>query len=127
MSSAVIFQIQSGLILTLMFVGIYFRRNASKHMNIMRTVIVWDILLILQIELNRSAIIKASKAMDNRMILNIHVAIAVTTVVLYFVQIFSGRKLSKGDQSKRSFHKKIGITTTIFRTLTFITSFFAVS
>ncbi len=127
MSSAVIFQIQSGIILALMCLGVYLRRDKQKHMKIMWAVIGWDILLILQIELNRSAIVKASRAMQNAMMLNVHVSIAVLTVIFYFIQMSTGRKLSKNDNSKRSFHKKIGITTLIFRTLTFITSFFAVS
>ncbi len=93
----------------------------------MSLVIVWDIFLILQIELTRSAIDKAVKVVQNPMMLNIHVALAVTTVVLYLLQIKSGRGVSKGVEQKRSFHKKCGIATVVLRTATFITSFFAVS
>jgi len=89
--------------------------------------IIWDILLILQIELTRGAIVKASKAVTNEMMLNIHVSIAVSTVILYLLMIYTGRKLIKGDQSIRPRHKALGWTTLVMRTLTFITSFWAVT
>lgn len=127
MTTAQIFQIQSALILTLMIVGIINRKNRSRHVKIMATTIIWDILLVLQIELNRGAIIKASKAVTNAMILNIHVTIAVSTVLIYFVMIYTGRKLLKGDASARSLHKKMGWTALTLRILTFVTSFWAVA
>ena len=92
----------------------------------MSSAIIWDILLILQIELGRGAINKASQAMTNTMMLNIHVSIAVSTVLLYFALIYTGRKFLKGQTSIRPLHRKLGISAVIMRTLTFITSFFAV-
>lgn len=127
MSSAALFQIQSGIILFLLYLGIYFRHARQTHLYIMSTVIIWDLILILQIELTRSAVMKASEAMKNPMLLNIHVSIAVSTVILYILQVSSGRGILKGLTNRRGFHKKCGIATTILRTLTFITSFFAVS
>ncbi len=107
-------------------VGVYLRKKRSVHIRIQSTAIVWDILLILQIELSRGAILKASKAMTNTMILNIHVAIAVTTVLLYFSMIYTGRKVISGERQFRSKHKVLGWTTLAMRVLTFITSFWAV-
>jgi hypothetical protein len=92
----------------------------------MSIAMIWDVLLILQIELSRSAILKASKAVTNPMILNIHVSIAVSTVILYGFMVHSGRKLLAGDNSIRPRHKKLGYLTLFMRTLTFITSFWAV-
>ena len=126
MDSAVIFQIQSGCIVALMFVGIAMRKNRKRHVPIMATVIGWDILLILQIELSRGAIIKASKAMTNAVMLNIHVSIAVLTVLLYFGLIYTGRKILKGETSIRSKHRMLGVAAAIGRLATFATSFFAV-
>jgi uncharacterized membrane protein YozB (DUF420 family) len=127
MTSAMIFQIQSGIILFLMYLGIYFRRARKIHVGLMSVVIIWDIILILQIELTRNAVAKATEAMKNPMLLNIHIAIAVSTVVLYILQIFSGRKMLKGFMQRRGYHRKLGMLTATLRTLTFITSFFAVS
>ena len=127
MSTATLFQIQSFLILSTMTLGVYLRKKRSVHIKLMATTIIWDILLILQIELTRSAIIKASKAVSNPMMLNIHVSIAVLTVLFYFAMIYTGRKFMKGDNSIRPLHKKLGWTTWSLRILTFVTSFWAVT
>ena len=127
MTTALIFQIQSALILTLMIAGLINRKKRSLHVKLMGGTIFWDILLVLQIELNRSAIIKASNAVTNAMILNIHVTIAVSTVLLYFVMIYTGRKLLKGDNSIKPLHKKLGWSAFTLRVLTFVTSFWAVT
>lgn len=127
METAQLFQIQSFLILSTLCVGVYFRRKRSVHIKLMATSIIWDILLILQIELNRGAIIKASKAMTNQMMLNIHVSFAVLTVLFYGAMVYTGRKFLKGENEIRPLHKKLGWTTLSLRILTFITSFWAVT
>ncbi len=127
MTSAFLFQIQSALIVLLISFGVYKRRKRQVHVKVMGISIIWDILLILQIELNRGAIAKASQAIHNTMWLNIHVSIAVTTVFLYFGMIYTGRRLLKGDNLIRPMHKKLGWTTYGMRILTLITSFVAVA
>lgn len=126
MNTALLFQIQSFLILSLIIFGVYVRRNRSLHVKTMATAITWDIILILQIELSRGAIVKASKAMTNQMWLNIHVSIAVTTVLLYFGLIYTGRKMLNNQESIRPKHRVLGYTALVFRILTFVTSFLAV-
>lgn len=126
MNTAVIFQIQSFAILALIYLGVYLRKERSKHVKIMASAIVWDLLLILQIELGRGAINKASKVIENPMMLNIHVSIAVLTVLFYFALIYTGRKLLKGQNVIRPKHKLLGWSALVLRTLTFATSFFAV-
>lgn len=117
---------QSLCIVVLMVTGIIFRRRRQLHVKIMSTAMIWDILLILQIELSRSAVLKASKALTNSVALNIHVSIAVTTVVLYAFMIQSGRKLLQGQNEIRPRHRFLGWTTLTMRILTLITSFWAV-
>lgn len=126
MSSAVIFQVQSILVYSLLLFGISKRRQKDLHAKTMLAVIVWDILLILQIELSRNAVAKAAKAMVNPVILNIHVAFALSCVILYVFQLISGRKLIKADYSLRRRHMYLGWATLVLRTLTLITSFWAV-
>ena len=126
MTSAFLFQIQSALIFSLMFFGITKRHNRKIHVPTMIAVMAWDILLVLQIELGRGAVLKASQALSNPMMLNIHVALAVSCVVLYGVLIYSGRKLLHNDLKIKIFHRRIGWTTFILRLLTLATSFFAV-
>jgi len=120
-------QTQSLCIVLLMLAGILVRRNRKLHIKIMSFAMIWDIILILQIELSRSAILKASKAVANPMILNIHVGIAVSTVVLYGFMVYTGRALLSGRTDIRQKHKILGYSTFIMRILTFVTSFWAVS
>ena len=119
-------QIQSLCIVLLMLAGIFVRRRRSIHVKIMSVAMVWDIILILQIELSRSAILKASAAMTNTLALNIHVTIAISTVVLYAFMVYTGRKLLAGQNEIRPRHKFLGWTTLAMRILTFVTSFWAV-
>ncbi len=120
-------QSQSLCIVLLLTVGIYFRRQRKLHVKIMSVAIIWDIIIILQVELSRSAILKASKAMTNALLLNIHVTIAVSSVILYGFMIYTGRRLLKGDNQIRNRHRMLGWTTYTMRILTFITSFWAVA
>lgn len=133
MSSAVFFQLQSFAIFCLMFAGIYVIRqqNRRRHIQLMSTAMLWDILLILQIEFTRSAIATAVEPLANAMILNIHISIAVSCVILYIAMAITGTKLlSSNCQEKfsriRLWHKRLGVLTIIMRILTFGTSFFVV-
>lgn len=126
MKSAALFQIQSICIYSLMIFGISKRKKRSIHVPTMITVITWDILLILQIELGRNAVEKASKALVNPWLLNVHVSFALSCVIFYFLLLFTGRKLLKGENQFRLRHRLFGWTAFILRTLTLITSFFAV-
>jgi hypothetical protein len=119
-------QIQSLCIVLLMLAGIFVRRRRSLHIKIMSVAMVWDVILILQIELSRSAILKAASAMTNTLALNVHVTIAVSTVVLYAFMVYTGRKLLAGQNNIRPRHKFLGWTTLAMRVLTFATSFWAV-
>lgn len=120
-------QSQSLCIVLLMLAGILVRRNRKLHIRIMSVAMFWDIILILQIELSRSAILKASNAISNPMILNIHVSIAVSTVILYGFMVYTGRKLLGGHTEIRHKHKILGYSTFLMRILTFVTSFWAVT
>ena len=119
-------QSQSLCIVLLMVAGIVVRRRRKLHVKIMSFAMIWDVILILQIELSRSAILKASKAMTNALALNVHVSIAVSTVILYGFMVYTGRKLLNGENSIRPRHKVLGWTTFSLRVLTFVTSFWAV-
>lgn len=119
-------QIQSLCIVLLMLAGIIVRRRRQIHVKIMSVAMIWDVILILQIELSRSAILKATHAITNPLILNIHISIAVSTVILYGFMVYTGRKLLSGQNEIRPRHKLLGWTTFGMRILTFITSFWAV-
>ena len=120
-------QFQSLLIVLIMTLGIIVRNKRNLHIKIMSLAIIWDIILILQIELSRSAILKASKAVSNEFALNLHVSIAVLTVIMYGFMIQSGRSILHGHNETRKKHRILGFTTYALRILTFVTSFWAVS
>jgi uncharacterized membrane protein YozB (DUF420 family) len=126
MTSALAFQTQSILIYLLMVFGISKRRNRKVHVPVMSAVLILDVILILQIELGRSAVEKASKALVNPMLLNIHVTFAVLSVVFYVLLVITGRKLLKGEHTIRPRHRLFGWTAFALRSLTLLTSFFAV-
>lgn len=123
---ALLMQAQSFCIVLIMLIGILYRKRRNLHVKIMSVAMIWDVLLILQIEFSRSAILKASNAVNNAMILNIHVAIAVSTVLLYGFMVWSGRQMLSGQSKNRSKHRIMGYTTFLMRILTFVTSFWAV-
>jgi hypothetical protein len=120
--SSLVFQIQSFLIVGLLIFGVYHRKNRYKHVKIMKSAILWDLLLVAQIELSRGAIAKASKALTNPILLNIHVSLAVSTVLLYLLVFITGQKLLKGNNNIRVVHKSVGIITLTTRIATLITS-----
>ena len=120
--SSLIFQIQSILILSLLFYGLYHRKNRYKHIKIMKSAIIWDLILVAQIEFTRGAILKASKVETNPALLNIHVSLAISTVLLYGIVFYTGTKLKNGNETIRTQHKTIGMITLTIRILTFITS-----
>jgi hypothetical protein len=109
-----------------MVFGISKRKIRKIHVPTMIAVLTWDIILILQIELNRKAVEKASKALVNPLLLNIHVSFAVSCVIFYLLLIYSGRKLLSGENKFRLRHRIFGWTAFVLRTLTLITSFYAV-
>lgn len=129
MSTAVLFQVQSFLILCLLMGGVLAIRKKKVHLHIKMqgTAIVWDVILILQIELGRQAINKASQAMTNPLLLNIHVTIAVLTVLLYILMVRTGIQIKKGKLEPKRRHRFLGYTTLFFRLATFATSFWAVT
>lgn len=126
--SVIIFQTQSILIVSLMLFGIFQlkkrKKNVYKHIKMMKLAMLWDLLLIAQIELTRGAIFKASKATSNSALLNIHISLAIATVLLYFVVYRFGKRLYAGQKSYFRRHKALGVLTLVMRIATLITSFY---
>lgn len=123
-NSSIIFQVQSALILSLLFYGVTLpKKNRLKHRKIMVSAIIWDLILILQIEFSRGAINKASKVLSNPWLLNYHVAIAVSCVIGYFILLYTGHQIMKKNTQFKMSHKVVAYTTLLFRVSTFITSF----
>ncbi|MCY4645247.1 MAG: hypothetical protein OXB88_11575 [Bacteriovoracales bacterium] len=121
---ALLFQTQATLIAILFLIGLYFKTHRSRHVKIMSTAIVWDLLLVGQIEWNRGAVGKAVRFEENTWLLNTHVTAAILTVLLYGAMIYTGRKLLKGQNTFRPLHKKMGLSTLGLRLFVYVSSFF---
>ena len=122
MSSSVIFQTQSVIILLLIYFGVFIRKNRNLHPKVMTMAIIWDFILVLQIELTRSAIKKTIDVSTHSTMLNIHLFFAISTAVIFLVLLYSGSKLKKGEMHFRKKHITLGAIAVIFRTATLVTS-----
>ena len=120
------FHLQAILILCLMAIGISFRRRRALHIKIMALSMAWDVLLILQIELTRGAIVKVATPLRNSLLLNLHIILAVLCVLGYITLVVTGRKVLK-NHSFRTLHGRLGLSVFVMRILVFVTSFWAVS
>lgn len=137
-----LFQIQSFLIVMLLIYGAYYITSRpsgpqvrKRHLQIMGFALIWDLILILQIELSRSAIATAAGPLQNPLLLNIHIGFAISTVLIYALIVISGVKLlkiytsgsSNSSLAQQKFrHRILGIIALTLRVMTLITSFFAV-
>jgi hypothetical protein len=119
----VLFHVQSAVVLLLIYAAVFNRRKRALHIRLAKTAIIWDIILVLQIEIARGAVEKAVHVGTNKWLLNYHVAVAISVVVLYIVTWILGRRLSRGDESVRPVHRIIGWLIVAMRTSTLITSY----
>jgi hypothetical protein len=127
MDLGTLFQIQNILIYGLLIAGLTVRKKRQLHVKIMGSMILWELLLVAQIELSRGAVAKAEQVQKIPALLTFHISMALSSVILYFCLIYFGKRLLKGDNSVRPVHKRLGWLCTTTRSLTFITSFFTVA
>jgi len=125
MNTGLLLQTQSLLVLLLLIVGVIYRKNRKRHIKVMVSAIVWDLLLVLQIEFNRGVLTKAAGVSSNALALNIHVTIAFLTILSYIAVAYSGTRILKGMEGWRLRHRFLGLTALTLRILTFATSFMA--
>ncbi len=113
--------ISSFLILILLFYGRSLRHsNKKKHALIMSLVIGLDLILVLALVFMRNALGQVDT--DMHWSLMVHLPFAVGTLLLYFVALFVGIKLLKGDRSYLGKMRFLDRLIMPGRTLTFLTS-----
>ena len=120
-ATSIFFHLQSFLILCVLGLGVVLRKRRRLHVPLMSVGMGWDVILIVQIEIFRDALFKASRFMGNPGLLNVHVILATTTLVFYGFCIYTGRGLLAGRSSVRTRHRRAGMCAITFRVLTFIT------
>ena len=86
---SVLFHLQSFCILCVLGIGVVLRRRRRWHVPLMASAMIWDIILILQIELFRDALLKASRFLENPWLLNVHISLAVSTLVFYGASVYT--------------------------------------
>ena len=127
MNSDIFLQIQSFLVLVILTLGVQNRKNRKRHVPLMISAILLDLVLVVQVEIARSVLNSAVKIQANDFITNIHITIASLTAVFYVLIVISGIRLLRGHTTLQPLHKKFGWTTFALRILTFGSSFMASS
>lgn len=112
--------IASFIILVVFLYGRSLRfKNNLLHRKLMLTAFGADLLLVFSLVIGRQALSKIGGGMP--LPLEVHVPIAVTTVVLYFPTVWAGYQLSRGKSTRtRLYWLDKALTTG--RILTFVTS-----
>lgn len=100
------------------------KTNQQLHSKLMKYGMLMDLLLVLVLELTRSAT-KTAIAMELLPIQQVHILFSTLAVIGYFPLFILGQKHLKGAGSvqTRVWHKRIGILTFVFRSLGFFLMF----
>ena len=110
----------STVVMGMIFYGVSQRKNRDRHVKIMTTAGIADIVLVLAIVAIRRALPKAMEAETT--ILRIHLAFSIPALLLWFSAFYTGFQRKKGKCVK--LHKANAITFLIMRTGNYVTSFF---
>jgi hypothetical protein len=107
-----------------MFSGMLLRRNPKTHPKLMMTGMATDILLVLILEVQRSAI-KTASGFSLTYPQQLHILFSLMAVVHYFPVFYLGLKRMKGTAStkQKALHLRLGVMAFAFRTLGFILMF----
>lgn len=113
--------LSSFLILGLFLWGRSLRfKNLRIHIRVMLVCFAADLILVLALVMMKDALSQVS--LDMHWTLQIHIPIAVSTVVLYFFTVRAGYRLYKGDESARPLLRGLDKVLLTFRVLTLLTS-----
>jgi uncharacterized membrane protein YozB (DUF420 family) len=101
--------------------GLFRRHDRKIHPKIMKAAFVVDISLVLYLELTRGAINRASQLASQ--LLTFHVSVAVLTILLNVVLLWSGWRILQGEDQRQGFHRKLALFFVLARITTFLTAF----
>jgi len=111
-------------IMVLIVIGVLNRRNAKRHMKIMLTCFVVDMINLVAIEVRNAAINKSYEAflsLEN-IVLIIHILVSTIMVVCYVIAIYTGRRLYKRGIGRKG-HKRNAVVFLASRLANCITAF----
>lgn len=81
----------------ILVVGVLFRRDRRIHIPLMLTAIIIDLSIVAYIEITRDALAAAKAKMGTLMI--VHIALSVSVLILYAVQVVTGIRNVRGGKS----------------------------
>jgi hypothetical protein len=113
--SSILLQVQSILIFILLIYTSLQFKSPNDYLSLINYVIIWDLLLVIQIEVKKYFINKEIKTLNKPFILKFHLALAVITVILYLVNLYM-------TYSINNYFELIVVLTIVFRFGTLITS-----
>lgn len=115
--------IASTLVLGLIGLGFYFKKNTKLHALCMSLAFIMDVSLVLIIEINRSAINHVMSS--NSIFVWFHVLISTCVILLYLLQIYIGINLAKqtANLELRKIHKIMASVFVVLRLINYLTSF----
>jgi len=100
--------------------GVSQRKNRDRHIRVMVSCAIADILLVLAIVYFRRALPKAMEA--DTTILRVHLAFSIPALLLWFTALWSGMQRKKEKYMR--FHRWNAISFLVVRTGNWVTSFF---
>jgi uncharacterized membrane protein YozB (DUF420 family) len=121
MDKMLISKIISTLIFFLILYGIHIRHEKKLHSRIMLGAFVFDLLLVLFIEINNQAIDRSLGFPGG--LLGFHIIISVLTIIFYIWMIFTGLRLYS-ETGSRPLHRQLALIFLGLRFTNLITSFF---
>lgn len=113
--SSILLQVQSILIFILLIYTSLQFKSPNDYLSLIKYVIIWDLLLVIQIEVKKYFINKEIKTLNKPFILKFHLALAVITVILYLANLYM-------TYSVNNYFELIVFLTIVFRFGTLITS-----
>ena len=109
--------------------GVAKHRNAALHTKVMVACMILDFLLLAAVELTQDAIAQAvgtaegGRTTQATVILTIHITASVLMMVWWFVQLYTGRKILKGERELLPRHARHARMFLVFRFVNLVTAF----
>ena len=112
----------SSLIVVLLALGLSLRhRRPRLHVRLMISAFVLDVLLVLYIEISRHAVERVVERVHP--MIWFHAAVSVGVLLCYVAMILLGRSVLAGRDGSRNWHRHVGMTFVVLRSLNYVTSY----
>lgn len=111
--------------LLLVVLGLWYRRTPEKHVPLMATAFLIDLLLLVRVELAYHALenVVSGSSGINPSLFWTHIIVSTLTGILYCVLIGSGVRLYRGRKQSRKLHFRAAKLFCILKLLNVLTSF----